>query len=284
VATSPDRRAPTRASSPRRAPAAPSAPAPSDRREGSERAAAAERAAATRSGGSRTLSRGLVVLKALGGDADGATVSSLSEATGLDRAVLYRLLETLAEEGFVTRDPESRRYRLGLSMLELGVRAAQGLEVRRLAGPALRALSDDTNETACLAVRDRDDVVVVEVIEPDGRFVQVNYRVGFRHPLGMAAHGKALLAFLPDGERLNELRPVRQRGVAYTRDEIEPGAAGVAAPVFDHTGRAVAAVGIVAPTARLPEPENVALRVLRSAREISERLGWRPRRPGDGGR
>jgi DNA-binding IclR family transcriptional regulator len=248
------------------------------------RRTAVEQRAAARASGSRTLSRGLVVLRALGGDADGATVSSLSEATGLDRAVLYRLLETLAEEGFVTRDPESRRYRLGLAMLELGVRAAQGLEVRRLAGPALRALSDDTNETACLAVRDREDVVVVEVIEPDGRFVQVNYRVGFRHPLGMAAHGKALLAFLPDGERLNELRPVRQRGVAYTRDEIEPGAAGVAAPVFDHTGRAVAAVGIVAPTARLPEPENVALRVLRSAREISERLGWRPRRPGDVGR
>lgn len=237
-----------------------------------------------RTGGSRTLSRGLLLLKALGQDAEGATVSGLADVTGLDRAVLYRLLDTLSEEGFVTRDPETRRYRLGLSMLELGVRAAQGLEVRRLAGPALRALSDDTNETACLVVRDREDVVVVEVIEPDGRFVQVNYRVGFRHPLGMAAHGKALLAFLPDGERLNELRPVRQRGVAYTRDEIEPGAAGVAAPVFDHTGRAVAAVGIVAPTARLPEPENVALRVLRSAREISERLGWRPRRPSEVGR
>ncbi|MGA0829810.1 MAG: IclR family transcriptional regulator [Nitriliruptoraceae bacterium] len=279
MASTPDRPRPgSKSPSARRAEPTAAEPAAEPRR------TAVEQGAAARASGSRTLSRGLVVLRALGGDADGATVSSLSEATGLDRAVLYRLLETLAEEGFVTRDPESRRYRLGLAMLELGVRAAQGLEVRRLAGPALRALSDDTNETACLAVRDREDVVVVEVIEPDGRFVQVNYRVGFRHPLGMAAHGKALLAFLPDGERLNELRPVRQRGVAYTRDEIEPGAAGVAAPVFDHTGRAVAAVGIVAPTARLPEPENVALRVLRSAREISERLGWRPRRPGDVGR
>ncbi len=235
-------------------------------------------ARAQRSSGSRTLSRGLVLLTALGNHAEGATVSGLAEATGLDRAVLYRLLDTLTSEGFVTRDPETRRYRLGLSMLELGVRAAQGLEVRRLAGPPLRSLSDDTNETACLAVRDREDLVVVEVIEPGDRFVQVNYRVGFRHPLGVAAHGKALLAFLPEGARNPDLQTVRQRGVAYTRDELEPGASGVAAPVFDHTGRAVAAVGIVAPTARLPEPENVALRVLRSAREISERLGWRPRR------
>jgi DNA-binding IclR family transcriptional regulator len=235
-----------------------------------------------RSSGSRTLARGLSLLQALGEEADGATVSALSDATDLDRAVLYRLLETLEEEGFVTRDPESRRYRLGLAMLELGVRAAQGLEVRRLAGPALRALMDDTGETACLAVRDRDELVVVEVVEPPDRFVQVNYRVGFRHDLGLAAHGRALLAFLPDGANDPALQPVRQRGVAYTRDELEQGASGVAAPVFDHTGKAVAAVGIVAPTSRLPEPDSVALRVLRSAREISERLGWRPRRSAAG--
>lgn len=231
-----------------------------------------------RASGSRTLSRGLALLNALGEHPDGATVSALAEATKLDRAVLYRLIDTLTNEGFVTRDADSRRYRLGLAMLELGVRAAQGLEVRRLAGPPLRGLSEDTGETACLAVRDRDDMVVVEVIEPSDRFVQVNYRVGFRHPLGVAAHGKALLAFLPEGSRTPELQSVRQRGVAYTRDELEHGASGVAAPVFDHTGRAVAAVGIVAPNARLPDPESIALRVLRSAREISERLGWRPRR------
>ncbi len=239
---------------------------------------AADEESGRRASGSRTLSRGLALLNALGEHPDGATVSALAEATKLDRAVLYRLLDTLTGEGFVTRDADSRRYRLGLAMLELGVRAAQGLEVRRLAGPPLRGLSEDTGETACLAVRDRDDMVVVEVIEPGDRFVQVNYRVGFRHPLGVAAHGKALLAFLPEGSRTPELQSVRQRGVAYTRDELEPGASGVAAPVFDHTGRAVAAVGIVAPNARLPDPESIALRVLRSAREISERLGWRPRR------
>jgi DNA-binding IclR family transcriptional regulator len=231
-----------------------------------------------RSTGSRTLARGLSLLTALGEAPDGATVSGLADSTGLDRAVLYRLLDTLTGEGFVTRDSDTRRYRLGLSMLELGVRAAQGLEVRRLAGPPLRGLMEETNETACLAVRDRDDLVVVEVIEPGDRFVSVNYRIGFRHPLGVAAHGRALMAFLPEGAREPSLQSVRQRGVAYTRDELEPGASGVAAPVFDHTGRAVAAVGIVAPTARLPEPETVALRVLRAAREISERLGWRPRR------
>lgn len=232
-----------------------------------------------RNSGSRTLARGLALLNALGESGEGETVSGLAEATGLDRAVLYRLLDTLTDEGFVTKDDDARTYRLGLAMLELGVRAASSLEVRRLAGHELKSLAADTDETSCLAVRDRDDMVVVEVIEPGARFVQINYRVGFRHPLGVSAHGRALLAFLPEGANDPLLQPVRQRGIAYTRDELEPGASGVAAPVFDHSGTAVAAVGIVAPSARLPEPESIALRVLRAARNISEQLGWRPRRP-----
>ena len=64
-------------------------------------------------GGSRTLARGLSVLRALGQRDEGATVAELSVATSLDRAVLYRLLETLCEMGFAVRDEGSRRYHLG---------------------------------------------------------------------------------------------------------------------------------------------------------------------------
>jgi DNA-binding IclR family transcriptional regulator len=77
-------------------------------------------------GGSRTLSRGLSVLRALGERDDGATVAQLAAGTGLDRAVLYRLLETLAAEGFVERDAGTRRYALGAALAELGDRARPG--------------------------------------------------------------------------------------------------------------------------------------------------------------
>jgi len=206
------------------------------------------------------------------------TVSALAEQTGLDRAVLYRLLDTLVGSGYVRKDAASRRYLLGVAVLELGIKAGLSLEVRRLAEEPLRALSVDAGEVACLVVQDRTDVVVVAVSEPEDRFIQVNYHIGFRHPLDVAAHGKALLAFLPQGAKRAELNAVRQRGVAFTRDEIESGAGGVAAPVFGHHGGAVAAVGIVAPSSRLGDPDVLAIRVLRTAREISERLGWRPRR------
>lgn len=233
--------------------------------------------------GSRTLSRGLAVLDALGCAADGATIAELAEATSLDRAVLYRLLDTLSDAGFVVRDGDTRRFHLGVALVELGARASRGLEVRRLALPGMRALMEHVREAVCLAVRDRADVVVVDRVEPPGLFVRVGYHVGFRHPLRIGAHGRALLAFLDAGERSTlaarnprlaaELDASRARGYALSADELERGACGVAAPVLNRAGRAIASVGIVAPSPRLPDPASLGGRVRTLATEISARLG-----------
>jgi DNA-binding IclR family transcriptional regulator len=235
--------------------------------------------------GSRTLGRGLAVLQSLGSATDGCTVAELSVATALDRAVLYRLLETLTEHGFVVRDAETRRYHLGVALVELGARASRALEVRRLALPGMRALMEHVREAVCLAVRDRQDVVVVDRIEPPGLFVRVGYHVGFRHPLAIGAHGRALLAFLDHGhsernlsERsgslATELEASRARGFAISADELERGASGVASPILDRGGRPIASMGIVAPSPRLPDPAAVGPRVRAIALEVSRRLGF----------
>lgn len=237
-------------------------------------------------GGSRTLARGLSVLSNLGGTAEGSTIAELATATSLDRAVLYRLLETLEEAGFVVRDADSRRYNLGVALVELGARAGRALEVRRVALPGLRRLMDLCHEAACLTVRDRGDVVVVDRVEPPGLFVRVGYHVGFRHPLQVGAHGRALLAFLSPEEKahladrnhalVEELEAIRGRGFAISADELEVGAAGVAAPVLDRSGRPVASLGIVAPSPRLPDPVSVGPRVRSVAAEVSRRIGYHP--------
>lgn len=234
--------------------------------------------------GSRTLSRGLSVLRSLGAAAEGATVAELSTATGLDRAVLYRLLETLGDEGFVFRDPQTRRFQLGVALVELGARAGRGLEVRRLALPAMRALMEQCREAVCLAVRDRGDVVVIDRVEPPGLFVRVGYHVGFRHPISVGAHGRALLAHLPpeDAEPLIKRNPqlaaemdvTRHRGFAVSADELERGAAGVASAILDRLGRPIASLGIVAPSPRMPDPTSMGPRVRNLAREVSRRLGY----------
>ena len=234
-------------------------------------------------GGSRTLARGLSVLRALGQRDEGATVAELSVATSLDRAVLYRLLETLCEMGFAVRDEGSRRYHLGVALVELGARAGRGLEVSRLATPGMRTLMEACNEAVCLGVRDGDDLVVVDRIEPQGLFVRVSYGVGFRHPLLTGAHGRALAACLMEEDRaalsgddvvLEALEAVRIRGYVVSNGELETGTTGVAAPIRDRTGNAVASLGVVAPTPRVPDPDRLAPLVVEVTTEISRRLGW----------
>ena len=248
------------------------------------RAVEATEVAPTTGGGSRTLSRGLAVLQYLGSASDGATVAELSTATLLDRAVLYRLLDTLSDHGFVARDPETRRFHLGVALVELGARAGRSLEVRRLALPAMRLLMEQVREAVCLAVRDRGDVVVVDRVEPSGLFVRVGYHVGFRHPLRVGAHGRALLAHMEQAEREQmldghpglaaEVEATRVRGFAVSADELERGASGVAAPIIDRAGRPIASLGIVAPSPRMPDPASLGPRVRGLALEVSKRLGY----------
>ena len=236
--------------------------------------------------GSRTLARGLSVLQRLADSPEGATVAQLASATDLDRAVLYRLLQTLVDEGFVVRDPDTRKFHLGATTIELGIRATRALRVRRLALPGMRALMEQAREAVCMAIRDREDAVVVDRVEPRGLSVRVGYHVGTRHSLQVAAHGHALLAFLDDSDReagatlppalRAELDGVRARGFATTVDQLERGAAGVAAPVMGPTGRPIASIGVVAPSLRLRDPAVLGPRVRALTLEISRRLNQSP--------
>jgi IclR family acetate operon transcriptional repressor len=224
------------------------------------------------------------VLRSLGTSGEGSTVAELSTVTDLDRAVLYRLLETLMDQGFVVRDPDTRKFHLGVALVELGARAGRSLEVRRLALPGMRMLMEQVREAVCLAVRDRHDVVVVDRVEPPGLFVRVGYHVGFRHSLAVGAHGRALLAFLDADDRslpvdrhpalLAELEASRHRGFAVSTDELERGASGVAAPILDRLARPIASLGVVAPSPRLPDAGALGPRIRGLSLEISRRLGY----------
>jgi len=231
---------------------------------------------------SRTLGRGIAVLHALAASPDGVTVAGLSTATGLDRAVLYRLLGTLGDEGLVVRDNGSRRYRLGVGLIELGARAARGLEVRRHALPGMRQLLEQVREAVCLAVRDRGDIVVVDRLEPPGRGTRIGYPVGLRHPLSVNAHGRAVLSRLDaaEGEALANhagADPLtdRARGFAIATDESGGEIVSVAAPILDAVGDGIASVGIVAPASRVQDPALLGPPVRALGREVSRRLGYR---------
>lgn len=240
--------------------------------------------AAPRASGARTLGRGLTVLRAVGRRGQGATVAEVCADTGFDRAVVHRLLATLAEEGFVHRDPRSRRFRLGLALIELGGQARAQLEVGRAARVALRQLKDATRESTCLAVCDGEDAVIVDRVETAGGPGRMPLPVGTRVPLRRFVHGRVMLAEAPPGGAAggsgsgaaggDEPAAVGQQGFGVGSDEVAAGLVEVAAPVRGPEGEVLASLGLIAPAARVANPARLGPRVRTVAQEVSRRLGW----------
>ncbi len=223
----------------------------------------------------------------------------LSEAAQLPVSTLHRIVTVLRRHGLLTQDPESKRYRLGYAAIDLGRRAAWVLPIREMAGPIMRQLAEQTGETVVLTVVNdqHDRAICIERIE-SRHDLRLHLEVGERSYLHAGASSKVLLAYfapeqvadmarqvglpalarntLTDLAALDEeLRTIRERGYAFSLEETDAGAWGVAAPILDRQSHAVAAVGIASPTSRHSQDAErrfIAL-TLEAARQIADRLG-----------
>jgi DNA-binding IclR family transcriptional regulator len=224
-------------------------------------------------------------------------VSDISRVLGLKKATTHRLLASLRRRGIVAQDLQSRRYRLGMKLWELGQLATSGVDWLERLKPFLQQLTDVTGETTHLAVLNDGQVLYVEKVEST-RSLRMPSQVGRRLPAHCTGVGKALIAFLPeevvrtlvarrglpsftpntitDPDRLEaELATIRARGYSVDDEEIEEGLVCIGAPVRDHTSHVVAAVSIAGPSSRL-RPETIerhAESVVRIAAEMSAALG-----------
>lgn len=230
---------------------------------------------------SKTVDQALVVLRSLGEDGS-ATVTDLARRSRLNRTVVHRLLASLQHAGLARRDPRGH-WTLGIGLLELSGRIAD--DVRRAARPALESLADRYGETTVISLPDGDDVVALDEADGERHPLRVSYGRGVRHPQFRSAHGRAILALraAADVERVlagvpeptvlaERLEQVRRLGYATSRDELQLGAAGLAAPVLDPTGHPVASIGLVAPATRMPDPDELAPAVIAAADAVAINL------------
>jgi DNA-binding IclR family transcriptional regulator len=203
----------------------------------------------------QTLDRGLRLLHLVADAPGGLSMTEAADRLGVGRAVVYRLVATLAEHGMIRRDGAGR-LRLGAGVLQLA-RRAQPL-VADAALPALRRLAEQVGATAHLTVVDGGEALALAVVEPSWTQFHVAYRAGSRHPLDRGAAGQAILA----GRR-------GDFGPTSTSGELQPGAFGVAAAVPDVEGLE-ASVGVVA-LAPL-EADTTEAEVLSAAAAVAKAL------------
>jgi DNA-binding IclR family transcriptional regulator len=234
-----------------------------------------------------SVARALALLDAL---ADGpAGVNALARRIGVNPSSASRLLATLESGGLVEREPGGP-YRLGLHLVALADRVLSRLDVRELARPQLRALVEQTGETATLSVADGDQAVTVDFV-PGGSSVLSMARLG-RPSIGHAtAAGKVLLAItgaspgvlhaytdrtITDPAALAvELARVRQAGWAEAEGEREPDLNALAAPVLGRDGTLAAILGLQGPAARLTSARRAEVlpALLSAASAVSRSLG-----------
>lgn len=232
---------------------------------------------------SQTVDHALRLLEVLR-TAGALSITELAARLGVGRTVATRLVATLETHDLVRRT--AGRVALGFGLLDLA--AGLAVTVREASHPHLRELAVRFHETAVLAIADGDTAVAVDQVVPDQRIVRIHYHAGSRHSLAQAAHGKAMLAFDDAAaERLlavhgdpvalrTNLGAIHRAGYATSHDELEEGVAGLAAPVLDRRGVAVASIGVVAPTGRLPRERDLAPAVRTAAARITTELADRP--------
>jgi DNA-binding IclR family transcriptional regulator len=244
----------------------------------------------------QSVDRAARILKVLASGPRRLGVSEIADRLGMTRPTVHGLLQTLQAHGFVEQDRDSDKYQLGAGLLQLGnsyldlneLRARSLVHAERLATRADAAVRVGVMHGGSL-------VILHHVFRPDTT-LQI-LEVGAQLPLHASALGKAMLAFAPQESlddllveplpRLtsrtltpaalrNELLEVRERGFARERDEAILGESSIASPIFDHSGRAVGAIGVVGDTERLiprgPAKPLISA-VAEAARGISRELG-----------
>jgi IclR family acetate operon transcriptional repressor len=260
--------------------------------------ASRRRAASGDDGGKiQSLKRASAILDAVARRPHGIGLSQISAEVGLHSSTAFHLIQTLVSLGFLAQLPDNRRYRIGPRLFTLAAGALDETMLLALATPILERLSAATGYASHLAVRSKQDIVVIARMAATG-LLQLAGHPGATRPAHATAIGKMLLAAMPpnDLDRLlkalplpaftprtitdaqvlhREIEETRRTGLAHDDCELDRDVRCLAVPVYDFAGRCTAAMGISGPAWRLvPDAvEQLVPQLRAAAAELSAQLG-----------
>lgn len=233
-----------------------------------------------------------------------SSLSDLSQRAMMSKSTAYRFLQTLKNLGYVAQDPDNEKYRLTMKSFVLGSSALGNMDLIKMADPDMAALSTLTREAVHLGTIDMATGEIVYVHKYNSHFnLCMNTRIGDRSPAHTTAMGKALMAYMSEPqleqmlantsfeartkrtlttvEALREHFAItRDTGLSEDLEEMDDGVCCFATPLFDHTGKAIAALSMSIPTIRYHQDVTREYQKIlcESGRNISSNLGWKPKR------
>lgn len=218
----------------------------------------------------------------------------ISQRLGLHKATASRILQSLAKHGFLSQNPETKKYTLGYTVVQLARAVNQSVkaDLIPIAKPFIHALREELKETVTLEVRSGTSIFMAYIAEGP-QLLALAGNIGGRVPAHAAAGAKAIVAFSsPEtrvgllGEELErftknsitdpeafarEVDKIRREGIAFDLEEVNEGTCAIGAPVFNHEVEPVAAVVVAAPCQRMARRSDskMAKALKETARKIS---------------
>ncbi len=229
-----------------------------------------------------------------------ATIKEISQHCNISPASTTRIVKTLTNLNYLKQnhDNTAATYKIGLGFLKFYQKAQNSIDLQSIAGLEMKKLSRKINQTSQLAILDGYNVVYTLAINTN---VQVGVAAPINSPLpiNVSAGGKVICAFLPEESKLDivknadlppytentiidkmelllHLAKIKKQGYAFDNEEYAQGICCLAAPIFNHLGNIVAAVGVTGPSLFYSPKNNfdsIKDSVIETANNISIKLG-----------
>ncbi|MCM3791031.1 IclR family transcriptional regulator [Domibacillus indicus] len=221
------------------------------------------------------------------------SATELSRDLGIPVQTVHRLLSSLEEQGLVYRSPETRKFRMGLLILQLGLAGKNNLSVRKQSVDIVQELVRKTKNPVFLTVPEGEEGVLIEYISPGTP--KSKELTGTRFFLFEGAFNKVMLAFMKKQRQLkmfemlsvtqesnklkeleDELTIIQKEGWAVSFNEIQPKTACISAPIFNWENEVVASVSMMVwEEAFAEDTKGTNIKsIKKAAEEISSELGW----------
>ncbi|RYL96781.1 IclR family transcriptional regulator [Sporolactobacillus sp. THM7-7] len=239
----------------------------------------------------KTLDNSLELLKYFTKQHPAWGVRELAKEINMSHSIVYRILSTFENHGFMIQDPVTKKYELGIRFLEYGHIVQEKMHLPDLIYPIMKRLSEKTEESVFLTWIDGFEGVTTVIAESTQR-IKFAVSLGTRTPLYVGASCKAILAYLPKEtqkkiidtglraftkntilnaeELLADLDEIREKGWSYTVGEYSDSVFGLGVPLFNHEQEIIASLTIAGPEYRMPQ-ERIP-KVLRMLQEEAKSI------------
>ncbi len=240
--------------------------------------------------------RTLDVLTILSGEAEGLSVTELTKRIGLPGSSVFRILDSLKKNRFVSQDADTKKYRIGYKVLTLCANITRENSFTRTAKPFMKELADRLGKTVTLCVMEGESVICLDYIESKDTTMFL-VRTGFAMPPHATSAGKVMQAYMTREQIAHiyqsnsidkltnytktdlqdlygELAQVRRQGYAVSDEELQLGVQGAACPIFDFSGAVAGSVSFTSLKAdKALSEENIGL-LKNCAYQISKSIGY----------